>query len=37
VLKKTRTTTRLVDMTVALLGNTAAASRALYCSELERN
>jgi hypothetical protein len=27
--------TRLVDMTVTLLGNTAAASRALHCSELE--
>jgi hypothetical protein len=35
VLKKTSTTTRLIDMTVALLGNTAAASNALHCSELE--
>jgi hypothetical protein len=35
VLKKTNTTTRLIDMTVTLLGDTAAASHALHCSELE--
>ena len=35
MLKKTSTTTRLIDMTVTLLGNTAAASSALHCSELE--
>jgi hypothetical protein len=35
VLKKTSTATRLIDMTVTLLGNTAAASSALHCSELE--